>query len=273
MYFLWFLSLASSAVLAQNKASQSVLANIIRRTHSEYDEEIMYYGKRNEYFNVKIFRKNGRLFRLDSYKLFPKMLPNGFELDSLDRISHFGPTKIMYPNGQVYLSCEYKEDKLHGPFMVFYEDGAIKRRAYYKLGYLKRSQCFTPEGVGQMCDPFYQPAQFTGQPGDLLDYLNEKLGSVLDGVRVLTIKATLSINEIGQVVAVSTNVITTPEAKSKIPAMASYAKQIIQNIPQSTPDALNWRPAKNDGIATTSTCVLSVYRHYGALRYDLYFGL
>lgn len=213
------------------------------------------------------------MFRLDSYRLLPKMLPNGFELDSLSRIAHFGPTKIMYSTGRVYLSCEYKEDKLHGPFMVFYEDGSIKRRAFYKLGYLKRSQCFTPDGVEEECAPFYQPAQFAGQPGDLSDYLNKKLGPVLDDVRVLTIKATLSINEIGQVIAVSTKVITTPEAKPQIPVIASYVKQIILNIPQSAPDALNWKPAKNDGIATPSTCVLSVYRHYGSMRYELSFGL
>ena len=179
----------------------------------------------------------------------------------------------MHPNGRVYLSCEYKEDKLNGPLIVFYDDGSIKRREFYKLGYLKRSQCFTPEGAEQKCAPFYQPAQFAGQPGDLSDYLKEKLEPVLDGVRILTIKATLSINEIGQVVDVSTTVITAPEAKPQIPAIASYVKQTILNLPQSTPDALNWKPATNDGIATTSTCVLSVFRHYSVLRYNLSFRL
>ena len=271
--FLWLCSVAGVPVLAQATINQPGSANVTRRSHPEYDEEIMYYGKRNQYFNVKVFRKNGALFRLDSYLVLPKVLSNGFELDSLSRISRFGPTKIMYATGRVYLSCEYKEDKLHGPFMVFYPDGAIKRRDYYKLGYLKRSQCFTPDGVEQTCTPFYRPAQFAGEPSDLSDYLKGKLNPVLDGVHILSIRAALSINEIGQIVDIATTVVTAPDAKQQVPSIAAYVKQIIRDMPPLTPDKLNWKPAESDGVATTSTCFIAVFRVYGSLRVNLSFGM
>lgn len=261
--------LTSSLVLAQPDSTQRTLDNVTRRSHAEYDEEIMYYGKRNEYFTVRIFRKNGELFRLDSYMMVPKTLPNGFQLDSVSRIVRYGPTKIMYPTGKVYVSCEYKDDLLQGPFMVFYEDGSMKRKEYFKAGRITKSQCYSPEGDSQRCDPFYQPTKFMGKSSELADYLKQKLNTVLDGDRIRKITATLTINEIGQVVNVSTSVNAVSSANQQIPAVASYVQQIIRNMPEWVPDKFNWKPAVNDGVPTSSTCVLSVFRIYGSLQYDL----
>ncbi|MBD2755102.1 toxin-antitoxin system YwqK family antitoxin [Spirosoma validum] len=266
---LWLFLLVSPSVWAQMDSTQRSLDNVTRRIHAEYDEEIMYYGKRNEYFTVRIFRKDGMLFRLDSYMLAPKMLPNGFQLDSLSRIIRYGPTKIMYPTGKVYVSCEYKDDLLQGPFMVFYEDGSIKRKEYFKAGRITKSQCYSPEGESYRCEPFYQPTKFMGKSSDLAGYLQQKLGTVLDGDRIRKITATLTINEIGQVIHVSTSVNAVPSANQQVPAVASYVQQIIRSMPEWVPDKFNWKPAVNDGVATSSTCVLSVFRLYGSLQYDL----
>ena len=266
---LWICVLSSQFGLAQMDSAQTIPANVVRRPHADYDEEIMYYGKRNEYFAVRIFRKNGALFRLDSYKLLPKTLPNGFPLDSLNRIVRYGPTKIMYQTGQLYINCEYKDDLLQGPFMVFYEDGSIKRREYYKFGRVSKSKCYSPEGDVQRCEPFYQPTKFISKPNELAAYLKQKLESVLDGERIRKITATLTINEIGQVVNVRVAVNAASVATQQVPAIATYMQQIIRNMPEWTPDKLNWRPAINDGAATSSTCILSVFRVLGTLQYNL----
>ncbi|GAB4024063.1 toxin-antitoxin system YwqK family antitoxin [Spirosoma koreense] len=270
LYLLWLgILVVSQSALAQLDTTEMVPANTVRRTHAEYDEEIMHYGKHNEYFTVRIFRKNGQLFRLDSYMMLPKTLPNGFQLDSASRVIRFGPTKIMYKSGQLYITCEYKDDALNGPFMVFYEDGAIKRREYYKFGRLSKSKCYTPEGDVQRCEPFYQPTQFAGKSGDLADYLKQKLNTVVDGERIRRITATLTINEIGQVVNVSATVTADPTATHQVPAVSSYMQQVIRNMPEWVPDKFNWKPAINDGVATASTCVLSVFRVYGSIQYHL----
>ncbi|GAB3956511.1 hypothetical protein GCM10028805_46590 [Spirosoma harenae] len=273
LYMLLLGMLAKSPVQAQVRIDSlrtpSNQANVVRNVFPEYDQEIMYYGKHNQYFTVRIFRKNGDLFRQDSYTLLPKTLPNGWPLDSLDRIVHHGPTKIMYPSGKVYVSCEYNEGALDGPFMVLYEDGSIKRREFYKRGRLKKSQCYTTDGSAQKCELFYQTAQFLGDPKALETYLTQKLGSVLDGERVRKVAATLIINEIGQVVRVNVAVNTSTLAQQQVQAVGSYVQQVIRNMPEWTPEKLNWKPAVNDGVSTTSSCVLSVFRYYGAIKYNL----
>ncbi|WP_227687095.1 toxin-antitoxin system YwqK family antitoxin [Spirosoma arboris] len=272
LYFLlpW---LPGQSVYAQADSVHTKLTYTVRHEFADYDEEILYYGKHDQYFTVRIYRKNGALFRTDSYTLLPKTLANGFQLDSISRIIHHGPTKIMYPSGQIYINCDYKEDALHGPFMAFYEDGTIKRKEFYKNGRLTKSQCYTPEGVEQKCEPFYQPAKFLGRPQDLQAYLNQKLASVLDGEKVRRINASLTINEIGQVVRVSVSVYTAPYAEQQVPVVGSYVQQILRNMPEWMPEKFNWKPAVNDGVTIASTCVMTIFRTYGGIQYNLSFRM
>ncbi|GAB3717741.1 toxin-antitoxin system YwqK family antitoxin [Spirosoma lituiforme] len=271
LYVLLLGILVSQSVIAQTDLEPA--NHIVRHSFADYDEEILYFGKHNQYYTVRTYLKNGSLFRLDSYTVGPKMLPNGFQLDSLSRIARYGPTKIMYPNGKVYISCEYKDNMLHGPFMVMYEDGSVKRREYYKVGTLRKSECYTADGTKQPCTPFYQVAQFQGKPTDLSAYLKQKLSPVLDGERIRRITATLTINEIGQVIGVKATVNGNPAESVQMPDVVSYTQQVIRNMPEWTPDKLNWKPALNDGVATPSTCVLSVYRIYGSVQYNIFYRM
>ncbi|MFD2935046.1 toxin-antitoxin system YwqK family antitoxin [Spirosoma flavum] len=265
--------LVSQPIWAQGDSVQREHKNIVRRSAVDHDEEIMYYGKHNEYFTVRVFLKNGALFRQDSYSILPKTLAGGIQLDSVSRILRHGPTKIMYPTGQTRISCEYKDNSLNGPFMVLYEDGAVKRREYYRNGRLTRSQCYTPDGEKQNCIPFYQAAQFLGKPTDLSTYLKQKFGLLIDDERIRRITATLSINEIGQVTRVGVVVNADPSANTRMPDAVSYAQQVIRNMPEWTPEKFNWKPAMNDGIAIPSTCFLTVFRIYGTMQYRLNYQL
>ncbi len=267
LFGMWF----SIPVAAQDESD--LLKHTVHRSFADYDEEIMYFGKRDQYFTVRTLLKNGSLFRLDTYTRLPKMLANGFQLDSLSRIVRHGPTKIMYPNGQVYISCEYKENLLNGPFMVLYEDGTTKRREYYKHGHLSRGECYTQDGVKKACVPFYQAAAFQGKPKELAAYLKQKLETVIDGERIRGIRAMLTINEIGQIITVKANVMGYQSAISQAPEAVNYVQQVIRNMPEWSPDRLNWKPALNDGVATTSTCVMSIFRLYGSLEYRLFYQL
>lgn len=252
---------------------RSVPTNVIRRSHAEFDEEIMYYGKHNRYFAVRIFRKNGDFLRLDSYEMLPKALPNGYQLDSVSRIAHQGPTKIMYPSGRLYVTCDYKDNALHGPFIVLYEDGSVKRREFYRFGRLARSKCYTSEGNEQTCEPFYQAAQFQGKSQDLETYLMEKLERFVDGERIRRVAAALTINEIGQITRINVAVVTAPTAEEQVPIVGSYFQQVIRNMPEWVPDKLNWKPAVNDGVNISSTCVLLLFRLAGRLQCNVSFRM
>ena len=252
---------------------RSVPTNVVRRNHPEFDEEILYYGKRNQYFSVRIFRKNGDFFRLDSYEVLPKTLPNGFQLDSVSRIVHQGPTKIVYPSGRPYVNCEYKNNALHGPFIVLYEDGSVKRREFYRFGRMTRSKCYTPEGSEQACESFYQLAQFQGKSEDLQAYLKKKLESMLDGDRVRRVAAALTINEIGQITRINVAVTTAPSAEEQVPIVGSYLQQVLRNMPEWVPDKLNWKPAVNDGVNVSSTCIVTLFRYAGRLQCSVSFRM
>ncbi|GAB4017655.1 hypothetical protein GCM10028808_49680 [Spirosoma migulaei] len=273
IYFLLFCLFHPYVHAQADTTIRSKLAYTVRHEFADYDEEILYYGKHDQYFTVRIYRKNGVLFRTDSYIVLPKTLSNGFQLDSISRIAHHGPTKIMYPSGQVYVSCEYKENILHGPFMAFYEDGTIKRKDFYRHGRLSRSQCYSLEGNIQKCEPFYQAAKFLGKTQDLQAYLNQKLSSVLDGERVRRVNASLTINEIGQVIRVSVSVYTAPYAESQVPIIGNYVQQIIRNMPEWMPDQFNWKPAVNDGKTITSTCIMTIFRTNGGIQYNLFYRM
>ena len=269
----WLFALIFFSRFAAGQADSVRTPPALRRALAEYDQEIMYFGKRNDYFTVRTFRKNGQLLRIDTYNLLPKTLSNGYQLDSISRIVHHGPTKIMYPTGRVYASCEYKVDVLNGPFMVFYEDGAIKRREYYKFGRITKSECFTPDGEKQTCEPFYQAAKFLGKQKDLAAYIKQKLGPVVDGERIRKVTAALTINEIGQIVDVNVQVATDPSANQQVAGVGIYVQQVMRNMPEWTPEKLNWKPAVNDGVAIASTCVVLVYRISGTLQYNMFYRL
>ena len=271
LYFLLLGIVLSRPVVAQKDSA--TVSHPIRRSFVDYDEEIMYYGKRNQYFTVRIFQKNGTLFRLDSYTLLPKTLANGIPLDSMNRIIRHGPTKIMYLTGKVYISCEYTNNFLNGPFMVLYEDGSVKRREYYRNGRLAKSYCYTPDGTKQACAPFYQAAQFLGNPNELSTYIKQKLGTVIDGERIRIITAALVINEIGQVTKIGITVNSDPSASAQMLDAVGYIQQVIRNMPEWTPEKFNWKPAMNDGVAISSTCVLTVFRYNGLVRYNLSYRL
>ncbi|GAB3550407.1 hypothetical protein GCM10027577_29500 [Spirosoma fluminis] len=245
----------------------------IRREYADYNQEISYFGRRDQYFTVRTLQKNGTLYRLDTYTVLPKTLANGFQLDSLSRLVRYGPTKIMYPTGQVYLTCDYKDGLLTGPFMVFYTDGAIKRRDYYRHGHLKKSQCYTPDGSVRACEPFYQPAQFTGSANDLSTYLKQKFEAVVDGFRVRTITATLTINEIGQIIDVKSVVNAGLGVEPQPATISGYVQRTMRNLPEWTPNQLNWKPALNDGRPIPSVCTLLIYRYRGSIRYTLTYRL
>lgn len=253
-------------VLAQTDTTLGSLKQVEHRELTEFDQEINYFGKHNEYFTVRTIRKNGVLFRSDSYTLLPRILPSGIRLDSVSRIINHGPTKIMYPSGSQYVVCNYREGVLHGPFMAFYEDGAVKRKEYFKNGRITESRCFTPEGAPQKCEAFYQSSQFLGKPKDLQRYMRQKLDSLLDGDNVWEIMASLTINEIGQVVGVNVKVNARQSVDMQVPAIRSYVQQVVRNMPEWVPDKLNWKPALNDGKAVPSTWILSCYRNHGYLE-------
>ena len=225
-------------------------------------EKIAYSGKHDEFMTVSTYKKDSTLYRVDTYKLVDEVSVYGYQRDSKKVAVREGPAKVMYANGQIYLSCEYHQNALDGPFIVFYSDGTLKRREFYKRGIRKQGHCYTEDGREQTCEPFYQPVQFTGKRKDLETYLENSLKAVVDGEQVRFVQMKLTINEIGQVIN------TTVVSNSKDPVVTAKVQQAIRNIPQWNPNGLNWKPATMDAVPVSDIWGITMSRYRGFLRFE-----
>lgn len=244
---------------AQSDSEKSWLARTEVRRYPDYFEKITFNGKHQEYYTVDTYLKDSSLYRTDNYKLFVASNMYRFENDSGKILVRQGPTKILYHDGQTYLSALYKENQLNGPFMVFYSDGSIKRKELYKRGNRKESHCFTPDGLEQPCTVFYQGPQFTGDQQGLKTYLITRLQPIVNGQPIQYMKIQLTINEIGQISH------TAVVANQSNPMLAAMVDQIIRNMPHWNPVATDWKPATMDGVPLSETWTISVYRRAGFL--------
>lgn len=236
-----------------------------RLSFPQYDEEISYGGPQKEYLTIRRMAKDGHILRSDSYQLLPEKSTDGQLLDSLSRVVRQGTTQLMYPTGQTYIDCQYKNNELDGPFLVYYPNGVLKRRDYYQQGSQKKSQCYTLTGQSQRCKPLYQLARFRGKPNQLKAFFEQNFASVIDGQKVRLIALTLLIDEAGEVIRTKVDIEGSSSDNSQVGDLTSYAQHTIEHMPKWAADKANWQPALNDGSPTASSCVVSMFRHYGSL--------
>ncbi|WP_266365186.1 toxin-antitoxin system YwqK family antitoxin [Tellurirhabdus rosea] len=229
-FLLVFLCLGWASVRAQEKAGEQAQGRKIRREFSDYYQEITYHDSKNRVATIRSYYYDGVIFAEDHYVVRPTY--ENFSANDAQLVRH-GSSRIWHRNGQVYVIGDYKDNQLNGPFQVFYESGALKRREFYRLGRVRKSTCFTEDGEKKTCEPFYQDASFPGGKNEMVAYLRSRLN---DSTRTATqpqyFYAQLTINEIGQVVRVQPARLT--------PSLPSRIYQALRDMP-------NWKPASVDG--------------------------
>lgn len=230
--------------------------------HDSYFEKLTYLGANQDYYTVSTFLADSTLYRVDTYRLIDKVNPYTSQATTSKVAIHQGQTKILYPTtGQVYLTCDYDHNALHGPLLVYYADGSIKRRELYKYGSLLTSQCYTPQGDKQTCDLLYRKSQFVGKSNQLKRYLAKRLELVAKEEQVRDITIYLTINELGQVT--KTNVVSYSNPANS--ALTSAVLDAIRAMPQWKPNQFNWLPATMDGVAIEDQWVIYIARKQGFL--------
>lgn len=235
-------------VNAQIEVDKSAYSTVEYQNHNEYYERITYIGKRKDIFIVDTYLKDSTLYRIDNYKMLDQGLQFGFYA-----VRH-GPSKVFYGDGKLYLACDYNMNVLNGPFIVYYNDGSIKRRELYKNGNLKRSLCYEPDGQEQACEPFYQTVKFTGNPKDLKTYLEKNLQSLFEGSQSMALNLGVVINEVGQVIDVKMGL------GRNNPRLLAAVRRVIQDMPRWHENESNWRPAYMDGIPVPGSWDIQAYR-------------
>ena len=136
-----------------------------RRVHQTYIEEIRFTNKRREVATVRTFTLSGGRVTEEHYANYDKGIKHGL-------------TRCWYPNGQTYWSSDFKHGDMNGPLLVYYPDGAAKRREYFRMGVSRKNTCFDSQGVMYPCDAFAKPASFSGTEKEFLAALMAQLKEV-----------------------------------------------------------------------------------------------
>lgn len=239
---------------AQPQNEKSSFSTIEYQNYDQYYERITYLGKRKDHYIVETYLADSTLYRVDNYRVVDQGSYFG-----LFAVRH-GPTKLLYADGRLYLTCDYNMNELNGPFTVYYADGAIKRRELYRNGKLKKSMCYDTVGNEQVCEPFHQRARFVGNTSELQAYLGKNLQPVLEGHPALFVTMRLVINEIGQVIDVKL------DAGRGNLRMAGIIRKLIQDMPRGQNNEPNWKPATMDGVPIPATLVLYAQRDRASWR-------
>lgn len=246
--------LVAHVAAAQPAVRQSEFATVEYQNYDKYYERITYIGKRKDHFIVNTYLKDSTLYRVDNYRV----------IDQVNNINLFavrhGPTKILYNDGRLYLTCDYNMNVLNGPFIVYFNDGTVKRKELYRGGTLKKGLCYDTSGREKTCEAFYRQVQFMGNTGELKAYLEKNLTSALATSQSLMVNIRLIINEIGQVIEVKT------DAGLTNPRVVAGIRKLVQDMPRWRENESNWQPAAMDGVAISGVWGIQAYRDRSAWR-------
>lgn len=226
------------------------LPTYISRTpqHTDtYFQTFSYQGEQRELLTVSTFLTDSTLYRIDTYRIAGPQYAQSVPVDDRLVVLRQGVTKIMYPNGQVYLSCLYRANQLDGPFLLYYNDGTLKRRELYKIGSVKQSHCYTPQGAEQPCQALYQPIMFNGSYRTLQRYLEKSIQPILDRTGATDAQIQLTVNEVGQPI----DIVVNSYSKANDEDLITSIRAVVQAIPQQVPGQQNWKPATMDGVPLT----------------------
>ena len=219
-----------------SRQAKRLKERVERKEYADVIEEIMYHDRRKEFATVRYFDKLGNRLSEEHY--------SNYQL----RIKH-GQTRFWYGNGQLHWSCDFNSNQINGPFFAFYEDGSMKRREYYKYGYVKKGECFTPEGEPYPCDPFVKKAQFAGGSEKFIQFLRKKLYHI----RPATTPTFVTLE--GTVLPDGTALI------SKVLPERDLSLQVVAAIGEMP----RWEPAKVDGLPVQSAFLLTLALRDGSV--------
>ncbi|RYF76777.1 MAG: hypothetical protein EOO39_05180 [Cytophagaceae bacterium] len=253
-----FFSLLVLDSRAQLIYKKSDFSTVEYQNHDGYYERIVYLGKKKDNFIAETYLKDSTLYSTAAFTYNKPKFIWEEHIDGRGPVRH-GLTKIMYPGGGLYLSCNYKLDKLNGAFMVFYPDGTIKRRELYHKGSLKKSACYTSAGEEINCTSFFQPPEFTGSSTLLTSYFKENLLPIINA-NVLLGEIRVEINEGGQVAEVELY------TNKQDTAASAAIRAVIKEMPRWQENESNWKPATMDSVPISGNWIIRAYRDGRFLR-------
>jgi antitoxin component YwqK of YwqJK toxin-antitoxin module len=156
----YWISFLFTMLLFQSMAqSDSLQKKEFVRNYGKFKEKTIFHDKNKRFVTVQMSNEAGDLL----YEIYYK--------DGLRE----GTAKGFYDDGTPYWTANYKDDILHGPFMVWYKDGSIRRKEFYKRAYRKEKKCFDQNGDEVPFFEFQTQPQYPGGEYALQTYLRKKM--------------------------------------------------------------------------------------------------
>ncbi len=156
----WLLAGEAGAAVAD-----SVGTSVQRKSFATHDEEVTFYDKKKRLATLRIYDKAGLLLTETNFKDYKEGVRQGF-------------SKGFYPNGDLYWISDYKNNEKFGEFKVYYQDGTIKRREWYRNGMRKDKHCYDWDGNEVAFYEFSGEPMFPGGDFALQSYLRKKLKNI-----------------------------------------------------------------------------------------------
>lgn len=152
-----------------------------------------------------------------------------------------------YKAGKLKDERIYKEGKLNGHHITYWENGNRRRDDIYENGEFKAGQCFTAEGKDTTWFVYHLPAEFPGGLDSLRRYMYRMIKyptkAMRDGIEG-NVFVTFSVSKEGAI----TNAYV---RKSIHPLLDEEAMRVVQRMPQ-------WTPGKLEGLPATTLFTLPV---------------
>jgi len=229
LLFLYCLALTAVGQQAA-KTREERKSQVEYRSFSDYTETIIFHNRARTLATVRTYTKQGALLLEEHFRDYPRQIKQGY-------------TRVWYRTGQLYWKCDFRDNQPHGAFFVFYEDGSLKRREYYRRGFRRESRCFTPEGQETSCSEFYRPAKLPGGKRAFLTKLREHLSDVNQTSRSLFVTLRMAIQPDGTMASV--------ESDAADPELTRRITKVLGQMPP-------WEPATADGVPTISFYTLNL---------------
>lgn len=202
-------------------SADSVGTTIHRRNFPTHDEVVTFYDKKKRFATLRIYDKAGRLLTETNFKDYREGIRQGF-------------SKGFYPNGDLYWISDYKNNEKFGEFKVYYPDGSIKRREWYRHGMRKDKHCYDIDGNEVAYYEFSADPMFPGGDYALQGYLRKKLKNLPNS-------ATEFYSFVLMIQADSTAILNTFKNSSFV--TLEQLGDIIKGMPR-------WIPGHFDGVAS-----------------------
>ncbi|GAB3899057.1 hypothetical protein GCM10028803_19520 [Larkinella knui] len=222
-----------------------------RRELQNSIEEVTYHDRRHKVATVRIYDKANRQRSEELYS------------DYQQRIRH-GRTRSWYQNGQLHWTCDFKENQINGPFFSYYEDGSLKRREYYRMGTVRKGECFLQDGTSVACQPLVQSVEFEGGQKKFVQFLQQRLGHIqsADPAFFITLEATVSEEGILYSLRPLAYLENRPESERQL------AKQLIAGLR----DMPLWKPMIVDDQPVQTDLLISIHINAGKV-FNASYGL